>query len=195
MQRESPERGQAEPKKRGPPAPSKPPARVALVEMIDKKKEQILLIKNAEGISGGLWNGLGGKIEDGETPFQAVKREVFEESGLKIKSFMYHGTLTIFLGGAVSPSFIIYIFSSQEFTGKMQGDDKNELRWFPLDALPYASMWQDDSIWLPYLLAGRRWVNGTFEFGTDNLLRVAEMMPLGGGEDFSEKVKRSVGIV
>lgn len=173
---------------------SKPPTKAVLVEIIDEKKEQILLIKNAEGISKGLWNGLGGKIEEGETPYQAVKRESFEEARLTIRSPTYHGTLTVFLGGAVSPSLILYVFSSKEFTGSIKGDGKNELRWFPLKALPYMFMWHDDALWLPYLLAGRKWVNGHFEYASDNLLRVAEILPLAEGEDFSEKVRKSVGI-
>ena len=141
-----------------------------------------------------MWNGLGGKIEEGETPYQAAKRELFEETRLTIGALTYHGTLTIFLSGAVSPSILLYVFSSKEFAGRLKGDGKNELRWFPLNALPYTAMWHDDSFWLPYLLAGRKWVNGHFEYATDNLMRVAEILPLPEGEDFSEKVRKSVGI-
>jgi len=177
------------------PEVSQPPAKLTLIEIIDEKKRQILLIRNAEGISRGRWNGLGGKVEEGETPLQAVKREVFEESGLKVKSFMYHGALTVFLGGAVSPSFILYVFSSREYSGRLKADGHNDLRWFSLDALPSLSMWQDDCVWLPYVLSNRRWVSGNFEFGPDNLLRVAEIVPLKEGEDFPEKVRRSIGIL
>ena len=31
------------------------------------------------------WNGLGGKIEPGETPLACVEREVLEESGLNLR--------------------------------------------------------------------------------------------------------------
>ena len=173
---------------------SMPPVKVTLVEIIDEKKNQILLKRSTEGVNSGLWNGLGGEIGEGETPLQAMMREVQEESGLKIKSFMYHGALTVFLGGALSPSFIIYVFSSTGSAGKLKGDGRNELKWFPLDAVPSSSMRQDDFVWLPYVLKKRRWVSGNFEFGSDNLLRAAEIVPMTEGEDFNERVRKSVGV-
>jgi len=180
---------------RGPLSHSKPPTKAVLVEVVDEKNKQILLIRNAEGTSKGLWNGFGGKIEEGETPCEGAKRELFEEAGLTMRSITYQGALTAFLSGAVFPSFMLYVFSSKEFTGRIKGDGKSELRWFPLNALPYITLWHDDAVWLPYLLAGRKWVNGHFEYAGDNLLRVAEILPLEVGEDFGEKDKRSVGIL
>ena len=45
----------------------------------------------------GLWNGLGGKIEPGEPPLRAVRREVLEESGLDLdgaRRLRYAGVVT-----------------------------------------------------------------------------------------------------
>lgn len=53
--------------------------------VMDKKKEKIVLIKkNRPDFQSGKLNGLGGKIEDGETPVEAIKREIMEESGIVI---------------------------------------------------------------------------------------------------------------
>jgi 8-oxo-dGTP diphosphatase len=41
-------------------------------------------VKKENDIHEGKWNGLGGKLQPGETPEECVIREVFEESGLKI---------------------------------------------------------------------------------------------------------------
>ena len=54
--------------------------------VLDNKMERIALIfKNRPDFLAGKWNALGGKVEEGETEKEAVKREVEEESGLVIE--------------------------------------------------------------------------------------------------------------
>lgn len=59
--------------------------RYVLAFVFDEKKENVILIrKNRPEEQRGKLNGLGGKIEEGETPLEAIKREIQEESGLTI---------------------------------------------------------------------------------------------------------------
>ena len=51
-------------------------------------------IKKEKDMHEGKWNGLGGKMLDGETPEECVIREVREESGLTIKNPKLRGILT-----------------------------------------------------------------------------------------------------
>ena len=51
-------------------------------------------IKKANDIHQGKWNGLGGKLEPGETPEECAMREIFEESGLRAKNLKLKGFLT-----------------------------------------------------------------------------------------------------
>ena len=51
-------------------------------------------IKKENDIHEGKWNGLGGKMEAGETPEECVIREVREESGLQIQNPALRGVLT-----------------------------------------------------------------------------------------------------
>jgi 8-oxo-dGTP diphosphatase len=41
--------------------------------------------------------------------------------------------------------------------------------WTPVDAIPYDEMWADDRIWVPLLLAGKRF-SGRFLFDDDVML-------------------------
>ena len=41
----------------------------------------------------GKWISPGGKVEAGETPDECVAREVLEETGLKLKSWVFHGVI------------------------------------------------------------------------------------------------------
>ncbi|MCI0449351.1 MAG: NUDIX domain-containing protein [Chlorobi bacterium] len=51
-----------------------------------KYKRKIILIKKVRGPYKGRWDLPGGKIDFGETPEEALAREVLEETGLKLKS-------------------------------------------------------------------------------------------------------------
>lgn len=47
----------------------------------------LLIRKNRPKWMEGLLNGIGGHIEEGETPEEAMKRECFEECGLEISNW------------------------------------------------------------------------------------------------------------
>jgi 8-oxo-dGTP pyrophosphatase MutT (NUDIX family) len=102
----------------------------------------------------------------GETPLEATVREVREETGLVVSDLCNHGGLTFYFGDATEPSYTVHIFSTQCFIGELRASDEGQLEWFPEDGLPYGRMWPDDPLWVPLLLAGRRF-EGTFRLSDD----------------------------
>ncbi len=40
-----------------------------------------------------MWNGVGGKIEENETPYEGIIRETFEETGIELPSVTYKGNV------------------------------------------------------------------------------------------------------
>ena len=56
-----------------------------------KQGEQILMLNREKSPNMGMWNGVGGKIEDRETHLQSVIRETFEETGIQIIDPTYAG--------------------------------------------------------------------------------------------------------
>lgn len=59
-------------------------------------KDELLLVNREKQPWLGCWNGLGGKIEAGESKEETMVRELFEESGIKINldQLNYKGKMT-----------------------------------------------------------------------------------------------------
>ncbi len=131
------------------------------------KDGQILLQRKAVGrFGGGKWNGAGGKLKPGEDPADGVIREVLEETGLRIAEPRRHGLLDHYFGDRSKPAWSVHIFSVTEYEGEPVGGEEGELRWFPVEEIPYGEMWEDDLHWLPLLLEGRDF-DGAFYFDED----------------------------
>ncbi|WP_308634202.1 NUDIX hydrolase [Paenibacillus silvisoli] len=61
---------------------------------------RLLMLNRNKPPAMGLWNGVGGKLEDGETPLQCAEREVFEETGLQAAGFRFRGIVSWCVDGA-----------------------------------------------------------------------------------------------
>ena len=62
----------------------KPPHYEVAVGLVYDGDKLLILKRSDEQMLGGLWEFPGGKLEDGETPAQAVQREIQEETGLPV---------------------------------------------------------------------------------------------------------------
>ncbi|MFK7694886.1 NUDIX hydrolase [Paenibacillus sp. HJGM_3] len=69
---------------------------------------QMLMLNRQYGPNMGTWNGIGGKIEAGETPRHSVIREVLEESGIPIEHPELAGTVT-WITPAGTSGMVVYL--------------------------------------------------------------------------------------
>lgn len=70
-------------------------ARYVVGFMFDERESSVLLIrKTRPAWQAGKLNGIGGRIEEGETPAQAMRREFIEEVGIDCDSWKYFCTLS-----------------------------------------------------------------------------------------------------
>lgn len=105
------------------------------VDALVIKDGQILLIRRGAEPDKGKWATPGGYIGWDESASEAVIREVKEETGLSV-------TKTTFLTASSSPQrhpkqviTLAYLVAVDD-TPLKNGDDAEEARWFPLEALP-----------------------------------------------------------
>lgn len=50
-----------------------------------KRKDEILLLNRNKSPWMGSWNGVGGKLQEGETPLECILREIKEETGIDVE--------------------------------------------------------------------------------------------------------------
>jgi 8-oxo-dGTP diphosphatase len=125
-------------------------------------------IKKANDIHQGKWNGLGGKLEPGESPEECVIREVLEEAGLKILRPRYHGLLVF--AGFKTDDWYVWVFSADEFSGQMTAtSDEGYLKWVPDEVITSLNLWPSDHIFLPWLNTGKVF-SARFQYAGDEML-------------------------
>jgi 8-oxo-dGTP diphosphatase len=107
-------------------------------------------VKKSNDMHHGRWNGLGGKLEPGETPEECVIREVREESGLTIHKPFLKGLLT-FPGFANNEDWYGFVFKAYEFCGDLIESPEGNLKWIDDDQLLGLNLWEGDKIFIPWL--------------------------------------------
>lgn len=107
-------------------------------------------IKKQNDMHAGKWNGLGGKLEPGETPEECALREIWEESGIKVKNLHWKGFLT-FPQFANQENWYAFVFIADADQEMIIDSNEGELRWIPNDKILELDLWEGDRIFLPWL--------------------------------------------
>lgn len=107
-------------------------------------------VRKANDMHQGKWNGLGGKVESGETPEECALREIYEESGLRVRNPRLKGLLTFPLF-ANDEDWYAFVFVCEDFEGQLIDSPEGELRWIPDQELLTLNLWEGDHIFLPWL--------------------------------------------
>jgi 8-oxo-dGTP diphosphatase len=107
-------------------------------------------VKKVNDMHAGKWNGLGGKFEIGEMPEECAIREIFEESGLRVKSLEFKGILT-FPGFNNDEDWYAFVYIINDFEGDLIESAEGDLAWINNNNLPELNLWEGDRIFLPWL--------------------------------------------
>lgn len=121
---------------------------------IEKEGKYLMLhrVKKHHDINAGKWIGVGGHVENGETPEECLLREVKEETGLVLTAYRLRGLVT-FLSDACEPE-LMCVFTADAFDGELIECDEGELAWVEKSDVLALPTWEGDRVFLERLLSG-----------------------------------------
>lgn len=142
------------------------------------KDGQVLLAMKKRGFGANRWNGVGGKVDPGESVLQAAIRECREEIGVTPTEITKVAHQTFHFADPKQASIVNHTFIAHSWEGEPQETEEMAPQWFAVEDIPYDQMWEDDSHWLPLVLDGNKLVC-CFTFDpndsmTDKSIRIVE---------------------
>lgn len=128
------------------------------------KENEICLAMKKRGFGAGRYNGVGGKLQEGESIEQAVIRETKEEIGVDVKEMHKVAILDFSFANKPEWNQECHTYFCTEWEGVPTESEEMKPEWFTVDSIPFEKMWPDDIFWLPRVIKGEN-LKAEFTFG------------------------------
>ena len=145
-----------------------------LIKRIDGQEPKICLAMKKRGFGAGRWNGVGGKLNEGESIEDAVKREANEEIGIVVSGMDKAAELAFTFPAKPEWNQLVHVFIANTWQNEPAESEEMRPEWFAFDAIPFKDMWPDDIFWLPKVIDGNI-VKASFTFGEKDAILKQEV--------------------
>ena len=143
---------------------------VFLIRKMEGDVVDICLAMKKRGFGAGRFNGVGGKVEEGESVEDGARREAKEEIGVDIKELTKCAELSFTFPHEPSFDQLVHVYISESWEGEPHETEEMLPSWLSTSNIPYGQMWPDDIFWLPQILLGKK-VKGRFTFGEGDIVK------------------------
>lgn len=116
--------------------------------------QYLMLLRNVKphDVNSGKWIGVGGKLEQNETPRHCMLREIQEETGIVLQqeAVLFRGI--VYFHYAHEEDEKIWIYTAACRNDHFVPCDEGELHWVQKDEILHLPLWEGDRIFLDTLL-------------------------------------------
>ena len=126
--------------------------------------------KKQDDINEGKWIGIGGHMQEGESPEDCILRETREETGCQLLGPTFRGIVTFVYRNVTE---YMFLFTASGLSGEPTECDEGELAWIPKDRVLDLELWQGDRIFLALLADGAPFFSLKLVYADDDSLQKA----------------------
>lgn len=133
--------------------------------------DEVLMLyrnKKQEDVNKGKWIGVGGKVEQGETPYACILREIEEETGYIPQSCRFRGIVVFNYND--HPSEYMHLYTCDRFEGELKNCEEGELKWIAKEKVKDLNLWEGDRIFLDLLNQDENFFYLTLNYLDDTLM-------------------------
>lgn len=118
---------------------------------LEKEEKYLMLhrVKKKDDMNQDKWLGVGGHLEEGESPEECLIREVKEETGLTLTSFKGRGIITFV--SEEYPDEYMFLYTADGFTGTLSDCREGNLEWIEKEKIGELPIWEGDRIFFELL--------------------------------------------
>lgn len=128
--------------------------------------------KKEKDINKDKWIGIGGHLEEGESPEECLVREMREETGVTPVSPKLRGIIT-FVSDRYGTEYM-FLYSAKAYQGELSSDcPEGDLQWVEKDRISSLPLWEGDKIFLRLMSENHPFFSLKLSYQGDNLVYAA----------------------